>query len=182
MIAPKEDKMIEQVPSAPSIVATQIFDALKGHDLDAVMALEHPDVVDDFVVLGRFEGRQAVRDFFSELFGAFPDFQIEMLNVVGDDTHAVVQWHAHGTFTGAPFQGIHATGRSVELRGCDVMKFDDGKLRSNTIYYDGLTFARQIGMLPREGSAADKAITAAFNAGTDVKARLSQRPRKPDAG
>lgn len=174
--------MTEQVPSSPSSVANQIFDALKGQDLDAVMALEHPDVVDDFVVLGRLEGRQAVRDFFSGLFAAFPDFRIEMLDVVGDDTRAVVQWHAHGTFTGAPFQGIHATGRSVDLRGCDVMTFDEGRLRSNTIYYDGLTFARQIGLLPREGSAADRAITAAFNAGTDVRARLAQRSRTRDAG
>lgn len=68
------------------------------------------------------------------------------------------------------------------MRGCDVMKFDDGKLKSNTIYHDGLAFARQIGMLPREGSPADKAITTAFNASTDVKARLSQRRRMTDAG
>jgi steroid delta-isomerase-like uncharacterized protein len=179
---PTEDKMIQQVPSAPISVATQVFEALNNQDLDAVMALDHPDVVDDFVVLGRLEGREAVRDFFSELFGAFPDFRLEVLNVVGDDTHAVVQWHANGTFSGTPFQGIRATGRSVDLRGCDVMKFDDGKLRNNTIYYDGLAFARQIGMLPREGSPADKAITAAFNASTDVKARLSQRRRTTDDG
>ena len=102
--------------------------------------------------------------------------------MVGDDTRAVVQWRAHGTFTGAAFQGIHATGRSVELRGCDVMTFDEGRLRRNTIYYDGLTFARQIGMLPREGSPGDKAITAAFNAGTDVRARLRQRARTSEAG
>ena len=169
--------MVEQAALAPSGVATRIFQALNGHDLDAAMHHVHSDAVDDFVVLRRFEGREAVRGFFSELFGAFPDFQIEALNVVGDDLHAVVQWHAHGTFTGTPFQGVHATGRSVDLRGCDVMKFDDGKLTSNTIYYDGLTFARQIGMLPREGSSADKAITAAFNAGTDVKARLLERRR-----
>lgn len=174
--------MIEQARSAPSSVATQLFEALNNHDLDAAMALEHPDVVDDFVVLRRLEGRGAVRDFFSELFGAFPDFKLEVVSVVGDDTHAVVQWRAHGTFNGAPFEGIHATGRSVDLRGCDVMRFDDGKLKSNTIYYDGLGFARQIGLLPREGSSADKAITAVFNAGTDVKARLSQRRQMPDAG
>jgi hypothetical protein len=60
----------------------------------------------------------------------------------------------------------------VDLRGCDVMEFDDGRLRHNTIYYDGLAFARQIGMLPREGSSADKAMTAAFNAGVDVRSRL----------
>lgn len=173
--------MNEQVSTVPSSVATRIFEALNNHDLDAAMALEHPDVVDDFVVLGRFEGREAVRDFFSELFGAFPDFQIEVLNVVGDDTHAVVQWRAHGTFEGTPFQGIHATGRSVDVRGCDVMKFEDDTMKINTIYYDGLTFARQIGMLPREGSSPDKAITAAFNAGTDVKARLSRRRQAPQA-
>ena len=174
--------MPEQKPLSPSNAAIQIFEALGNQDLDAAMALEHPDVVDDFVVLRRFEGREAVRNFFAELFGAFPDFRIEVLHVVGDETHAVVQWHAHGTFTGAPFQGIHATGRSVDLRGCDVMEFDNGMLTGNTIYYDGLTFARQIGMLPREGSSADRAITAAFNAGTDVKSRLSQRRGMAHAG
>lgn len=55
------------------------------------------------------------------------------------------------------------------------MTIEAGRLRRNTIYYDGLTFARQIGMLPREGSSADKAITAAFNAATDVRSRLLQR-------
>jgi steroid delta-isomerase-like uncharacterized protein len=174
--------MLEQTPQAPSHVASQIFEALGKQDLEAAMALQHPDVVEDFVVLRLFEGREAVRDFFAGLFSAFPDFRIEVLQVVGDETHAVVQWHAHGTFTGAPFQGIHATGRSVDLRGCDVMEFDNGKLKGNTIYYDGLTFARQIGMLPREGSSADRAITAAFNAGTDVKSRLSQRRGMAHAG
>jgi hypothetical protein len=55
------------------------------------------------------------------------------------------------------------------------MRIEDGRLRSNTIYYDGLGFARQIGMLPREGSPGDKAMTVAFNAGTDVRARLHRR-------
>lgn len=79
------------------------------------------------------------------------------------------------TFTGSPFQGIHATGRRIELRGCDVMQFEQGQLKHNTIYYDGLGFARQIGMLPREGSRADKAMTVAFNTRTGVVARLRRR-------
>jgi steroid delta-isomerase-like uncharacterized protein len=113
-----------------------------------------------------------VRAFFADLFAAFPDFDIEVVHLVGDESSAVIQWRARGTFTGSPFQGVHATGRAVDLRGCDVMEFDDGRLRHNTIYYDGLAFARQIGMLPREGSSADKAMTAAFNAGVDVRSRL----------
>ena len=47
-----------------------------------------------------------------------------------------------------------------------------GRLVDNTIYYDGLSFARQIGILPSEGSRGDRALTAAFNARTDLRARL----------
>lgn len=160
---------------SPAEVATAIFEALGRRELDAMAELDHPDVVDDFVAIGEFRGIPAVRAFFDELFAAFPDFVIEVVQLTADAERAVVQWRATGTFTGAPFQGIHATGRAVELRGCDVMRIEDGRLRSNTIYYDGLGFARQIGMLPREGSPGDKAMTVAFNAGTDVRARLHRR-------
>jgi steroid delta-isomerase-like uncharacterized protein len=164
-----------QAPTSPSAVATAIFDAINRRDLDAMGALDHPDVVDDFVAIGVFRGVHGVRGFFDELLGAFPDIHLEIEHITEDDGHAVVQWRAVGTFTGTPFQGIHATGRSVELRGCDVMRVEDGRLRYNTIYYDGLGFARQVGMLPRQGTAADKAMTVAFNAGTDVRSRIRRR-------
>ena len=154
--------------ATPKEVATAVFEALNRHDLDAAMALDHADVVEDFVAVGVFAGVSAVRAFFAEIFAAMPDFTLEMLRLVCDDEHAVVQWRATGTFTGTPFQGIHSTGRSLELRGIDVMRVEQGKVKHNTIYYDGLAFARQIGMLPREGSLPDKAITAAFNARTDL--------------
>ena len=173
--------MVEQAKASPELAATEYFAALKSHDLDMAETFWHDEVVDDFVAIGKFYGKDMVRGFFTELFGALPDFDLEILHVVSDEEHAVVQWRATGTFTGTPFQGIHASGRSVELEGCDVMRFEDGKLRHNTIYYDGLDFARQIGMLPREGSSVDRAMTAAFNAGTDVKARL-RRTSKPPVG
>lgn len=58
------------------------------------------------------------------------------------------------------------------MRGVDVMYFEQGKVKRNTIYYDGLGFARQIGILPREKSLADRAMTTVFNARTDVIERL----------
>lgn len=175
--------MTEHADSSPQAVVTAVFAHLKSHDLDAMLKLAHDDAVDDFVVVGEFRGKSAIRGFFGELIGAFPDFDIDVVHMVGDDQHAVIQWHATGTFTGTPFQGVHATGRRVDLRGCDVMRFEDGKLTHNTIYYDGLGFARQVGLLPREGSAADKAMTAAFNAGVDVWARLHKSsPEMAHAG
>src|SRR3954454_6359719 len=73
----RRTKMVEQAVLAPRGVATRVFEALNRHDLDVAMDHVHPDAVDDIVVLGRFEGREAVRGFFSELFGALPDFQLE---------------------------------------------------------------------------------------------------------
>lgn len=175
--------MTGQTGSSPVEVAAEIFAELKRHDLDAMQSRARDDAIDDFVAIGQFRGRAAIRGLFNELLGAFPDFDIEVVHMVGDDQHAVIQWHATGTFTGTPFQGVHATGRRVDLRGCDVMRFEDGKLTHNTIYYDGLGFARQVGLLPREGSAADKAMTAAFNAGVDVWARLHKNsPEMAHAG
>lgn len=52
------------------------------------------------------------------------------------------------------------------------MHIVDGLLVDNTVYYDGLSFARQIGMLPRAGSRGDRAMTTAFNAQTDLRSTL----------
>ncbi len=157
------------------------FEALNGRDLDAAEALWHPDVVDDFVVLGVFRGRRAVRGLFEEIFAAVPDFILAPEEFIGTDENATVRWRATGTFTGSPFQGIHATGRSIDLRGVDVMRWDDGLLVHNTIYYDGLTFARQVGLLPAERTGGDRAIMAAFNAKTDVFAKVSSLVRRSGA-
>ena len=159
--------------TSPVDVASRIFEALNHQDLDQVAELWHPDLVDDFVAIGEFRGPDGARGFFEELFTAVPDIVFTVDRLIGDEEHAVVQWHITGTFSGGPFQGIHATGRTVALRGVDVMHIVDGQLRHNTIYYDGLTFARQIGLLPSEGTIADKAIMSGFNAKTDVFKRVA---------
>jgi hypothetical protein len=53
------------------------------------------------------------------------------------------------------------------------MEIADGLVRHNTIYYDGASFARQIGMLPRAHSMADRAMTSTFNAVIRVRHRLT---------
>lgn len=135
--------------------------------------LGRPDWVDNFVAVGEVRGHDAIRAFFRETFAAFPDFDIAVDRIVADATSAAVQWHATGTFTGGPFQGILATGRRLKLRGVDVMEVADGLIQHNTIYYDGASLARQIGMLPSQGSRADRALVFVFNA----RSRLSRRRR-----
>ena len=159
----------------PSEVARTIFEALSKRDLDTAMKFNTDDAVDDFVAIGEFRGRLAIRRFFDELLAAFPDFDIAVDRIVGDDSAAVVQWHAAGTFSGGKFQGIEPTGKHVQIRAVDVMEFAEGRYVHNTIYYDGASFARQIGMLPRSGSVTEKATLFGFNASTRLRQRRNRR-------
>ena len=163
----------KETSRSPGAVARAIFDALAKHDLDGAMENVAPTSVDDFVAVGEFRGVAAIRGFFEELLAAFPDFEVTVDRVVEDAETAVVQWVAHGTFEGGPFQGVEPNGRQVEVRGVDVMLISDGLIRHNTIYYDGAAFARQLGMLPRQGSTADKAMLSAFNTVTKLRRRAA---------
>jgi len=156
--------------TAKEIALASIEGAI-ARDPDRIVADAHPDdYLDDFVAIGEFHGRDAVRAFFAELFTAFPDFAFTVERVVADDDAVAVKWHADGTFNGGRFQGIEPTGARVRIRGCDFFELEDGRIRRNTIFYDGASFAREIGMLPRKGSLADRALLLAFN----TKVRLTR--------
>ena len=163
----------------PSEVAREVFRALfEDRDLADPSRYWTDDSVDHFVALGRtVKGKDALAAFFRELFAAFPDWSLEIEQTIDDgERRVVVQWTATATFSGAPWQGIEPTGSRVIVRGLDVISLDrNGKVDQNTVYYDGASFARQIGMLPKEGSRADRAVLTAFNAATRAKAKLRGR-------
>ena len=161
-------------PDSPAKIARRIIERISAHDLDGAQALTHDDAVDDFVAVGPRSGKEEIRRFFEELLGAFPDLRIEVARITESKGVAVVEWVTSGTFTGTPFLGIEATGKRVTLRGVDCMEIDGGKLRNNTIYYDGAGFARDVGLLPAMGSMADKGMTAAFNAVTRARRLLGR--------
>jgi steroid delta-isomerase-like uncharacterized protein len=135
--------------------------------------------VDHFLVPGKsVRGAEALAQWFRDLFAAVPDWKLEIENTVDDgDRQVVLQWHATGTMNGeSPFLGIEPNGRRLDIRGVDVIRFDaDGKIDTNTVYYDGAQFARDIGMLPPRDSAADRGLLAAFNAATKLKRRLRRK-------
>lgn len=163
----------------PADVARESFRVLFGErDLSDPHRFWTDASVDHFVAAGvSVRGAQALAQWFRQLLDAVPDWRVEIENAFDDgDRQAVVQWRGTGTFTGTPFLGIEANGKRIEIRGVDVFRLDaDGKVATNTVYYDGAEFARQIGMLPARGSAADRGMLSAFNAGTRLRRRLRRR-------
>ena len=162
--------------TTPSQIARETFRILfDERDLSDPTRMWSENSVDHFLAAGQsVRGATALAQWFGELFAAMPDFRMEIVNAFDDgDRQVTVQWRSTGTFTGAPFLGIEANGRRLEINGVDVMSLDaDGKIDQNTIYYDGAEFARQLGMLPARDTPADRMTLAAFNAKTRLERRL----------
>lgn len=178
---PRADAATHPAPAASELehIARGAFEALARRDLGQPEEVWAENAVDHFLPVGDAVGRDAIVAFFRELFAALPDFTIEVERIVSTDPIVVVQWRATGTFTGAHFQGIRPTGRRVSFRGCDVAEIRDRLVVDNTVYWDGAAFARDVGLLPQEGSLADHLLLHAFNAVTWTRtlggARLARR-------
>lgn len=108
-----------------------IVDAFNRHDVDAIMGYFADDAV---WVMARgphpwgrkFEGAAAVRQALAERFESIPDARWEdggnwVLGEVG-----VSEWTLTGTT---------AKGEKLDLRGCDVWKFRDGKVIVKDTYW-----------------------------------------------
>jgi steroid delta-isomerase-like uncharacterized protein len=155
--------------------ARSYYDALARRDVEAIGEHWREDGVEDLVPIGMLRGRQAIKDFFSEIFAAMPDAETTLVRIVAGDQIAAVEWRLSGTFTGGPFQGVDPTDKPVEVRGVDLLEIEDGEIAGNTAYYDGMAVARQFGMLPPQDSGAERAMKSAFNALTKARKAIAER-------
>jgi predicted ester cyclase len=157
-------------------VVTEYFDALRDQDLDRAVATWKPGAIDVLHGVDDLVAPDGIRDYFATLFAAVPDWRFEVLDLVVDGDKVAVRWRTSGTFSGTgDVLGFAPNGRPIELEGADVFTVDDGKIVANHAYTNGLVFARQIGALPKPGSAQERAMAAAFNAKTAIEKRLRRR-------
>ena len=153
------------------------FEAMDRRDVEAMVSHWREDGVDDVVPVGLLRGRDAMREYFKSVFAATPDAKTTVTRLVVGERSCAAEWRIEGTFEGAPYLGIEPTGKHIEIRGLDLFELEDGEIVSNTGYFDGASFARQIGMLPPEGSGADRAMKSAFNAATKLRRAVAERRR-----
>ena len=151
------------------------LEAMNRRDPEAMVAHWREDGVEDIVPVGILRGRDELRDYFASLFAAMPDARTTITRLVAGEQSCAVEWRLEATLSGAPFLGIEPTGKHIEIRGFDLFEVEDGELVSNTAYFDGAGIARQIGMLPADGSGADRAMKGAFNAMTKLRRALAER-------
>ena len=105
-------------------------DAWNRHDVDALMSFMSEDCVFESSagpnVFGeRYEGRDAVRAGYAEVFKTFPDAHW------GNATHFV---HGDRGVSEWTFTGTRLDGTRVEVHGCDLFTFKNGKIALKNSY------------------------------------------------
>jgi steroid delta-isomerase-like uncharacterized protein len=158
--------------TTPQAVMSAYFDALTRHDLDAIAAAWAHDGHCHVAGQADATGPEGVRAYWAELFGACPDLRFEVEELIGEDEQVAVKWSARGTFAGpGSYQGIEPTYARLDLEGLDLFTLRDGQIVREDAYTDGATFARQIGLLPPQGSTAEQRMARAFNGQAKVRRR-----------
>ena len=105
-------------------------DAWNRHDVDALMSFMSDDCVFEAsagpdVCGARYTGREAVRAAFAEVWTTFPDAHWGNASHFVHGDRGVSEW----TFT-----GTRVDGTCVEVRGCDLLTFRDGKIALKNSY------------------------------------------------
>ena len=108
-----------------------IATAFDQHDLDGIMA----HFTDDAVFEGprgteawgtRFVGREAVREAFAARFAGIPDIRYQDDDHFVDGDRGASEWTLSGTTT---------DGTRIEVRGCDLWTFHDGRVVKKDSYW-----------------------------------------------
>lgn len=126
-------------------------------DLDGVIDLYADDAVQGMPD-GIFEGRSAIHDRLARELEAIPDVTHTVVSFIEQGDAFADEWTFVGTQTG-PFllpngTVLPPTGKRVEVRGMEIVRVGpDGKIVLNTLYYDNLAVAEQLGLVP-EGAVA----------------------------
>ncbi|MEV6426204.1 ester cyclase [Nocardia sp. NPDC051463] len=168
-------------PTNPGAVARRYIEAIAAQDWETVAACWQPGAIDDFVGIARLRAPEDVVDYFRAIHRAVPDFRAEIISVTEQDDRAAVHWRMWGTFDGTePLIGVAPNGCALNILGTDVFVVHDGAIAANTAIANGLEIARQLAIMPAQGSRAERLMFMLVNSVAPVtKALRARRRRSP---
>jgi predicted ester cyclase len=120
-------------------------------DLDGVIDLYAEDAVQNMPD-GSFAGSPAIRERLAQELDAFSDVNHTVRSFVEQGEAFCDEWTFAGTHT-APLllpdgRELAPTGKQVEIQGMEYCLMRGEKLVVNTLYYDNVAVAAQLGLLP----------------------------------
>ena len=119
------------INNKPTIATLDSFvNAFNAHDLDKILSYMTEDCIFEAsagpdVNGEKFVGREAVRKAFEDVFKNFPDAKWSNAHHFVSGNRAVSEWI---------FTGTKVDGSKVEVTGCDLFTFRDGKIAVKNSY------------------------------------------------
>jgi len=121
-------------------------------DLDAVIDLYAEDAVQNMPD-GTFTGRGAIRERLAQELNAFTDINHTVRSFVEQGEAFCDEWTFEGTHSGPLLlpdgSELAPTGQRVQIAGMELCLMRNGKLVLNTLYYDNMAVAVQLGIVPQ---------------------------------
>lgn len=148
--------------ATPGEVVRWTFDVLNTHRAAPLRAVWTDDTRERMPT-ATYRGGTEIEAYFERLFAAVPDVTLTMQAMAEQGEDVFVRWTLTGTHTGAAFEGIEPTGARLDLDGVDHFTVRGGKIVSNFVVFDQMQFARQLGLLPADGSRLDVGLKYGFN-------------------
>lgn len=131
-----------------SVSIRRLYELINAGDIDGFGQQLAEDFAERNEVPGIPPTKAGVVQYFRMLLAAFPDFRMEVEDVIASGDKAVARLRVTGTHQGE-FMGIPATGRSANVDLIDITRFgDDGLAREHWGVVDQLAMLQQLGVIP----------------------------------
>jgi steroid delta-isomerase-like uncharacterized protein len=157
--------------------AAKFLKAWNALDPEAVASLCTEDILwSDPSTPQPLSGHDGVREFVELTATALPDFHVIETAppyFSPGSTRVLSPYRMTGTMLG-PMSGFAPTGRTIAVDGVDDWTFRDGLLCSYTSHYDTLDVTRQLGIMPAEGSRAERLMVRLQHAQARVQRRRAR--------
>lgn len=122
-------------------------EAINTGNLENLRNLVSEDVKEHDPAPDQGPGAQGYIDFFKMMRKAFPDMQVKVETMVANEDKVAFAYTLTGTHKG-DFMGVPASGKSIEARGMQISRFENGKMVERWGSSDELGILKQIGVNP----------------------------------
>jgi steroid delta-isomerase-like uncharacterized protein len=139
-------------------IIRRLLDAFNAKDYATIEALSADDCeLIDCASGEKYIGPEGARRNAEGWLVPFEDASVEILNVVSSGDWAVAEFVGRGTQSGplqTPMGEVPPTGKQVELHLCSIIRVQDGKIVEGRNYYDAMTIATRLGLMPEPAATS----------------------------
>ena len=133
-------------------VARHFFESWNRNDIEGMLS----DLTGDAKNFGRPVGREGFRMVLNDIFTTFPDWHVEVVEMVAKDDSVVMRCKVSGTHrgigkrrvNGGMLIGVAPTEKHFETDHIHWLKFRDGKIADHYATRDDISMMRQLGLIP----------------------------------